>query len=73
MPSPDGRRYRIIVNGELGELLCKALEGRYGCDIEPASGRTAVVASVRDDSEFYGLLDRFEEFALHIVSITELA
>ena len=30
------------------------------------------MASVRDESELYGLLDRFQEFALHIVSLNEL-
>jgi hypothetical protein len=30
------------------------------------------MASVRDESELYGLLDRLQEFALHIVSLNEL-
>ena len=40
--------------------------------IETRQGWTCVTASVRDESEFYGLLDRFHEFALHIVSLNEL-
>jgi hypothetical protein len=28
--------------------------------------------SVRDESEFYGLLHRFEDLALHVISIEEL-
>jgi hypothetical protein len=27
---------------------------------------------VRDESEFYGLLDRFQDLALHIVHLDEL-
>jgi hypothetical protein len=30
------------------------------------------VASVRDESELYGLLDRLHELTLHIVSLNEL-
>jgi hypothetical protein len=30
------------------------------------------MASVRDESELYGLIDRLQEFALHIVSLNEL-
>jgi hypothetical protein len=30
------------------------------------------MASVRDESELYGLLDRFHDFGLHIVSLNEL-
>jgi hypothetical protein len=40
--------------------------------IETRGGWTCVTASVRDESEFYGLLDRFQEFALRIVSLNEL-
>jgi 4-carboxymuconolactone decarboxylase len=36
-------------------------------------GWTSITASVQDASEFYGLLDRLEEFALRVVSVNELA
>ena len=44
-------------------------------EIEIASvrGWTSITASVRDSSEFYGLLDRLEDFALWVVSVNELA
>jgi hypothetical protein len=65
------RRYRISVRGDCWELLASRIdrieiESRLG-------GTTTVVVGVRDDSEFYGLLDRLQDFALHIVSLTELA
>jgi hypothetical protein len=31
-----------------------------------------MVVSVRDESELYGMLDRFQDLALHIVSLNEL-
>jgi hypothetical protein len=40
--------------------------------IESGRGRTCITASVRDDSGLYGLLDRFEDLALHLVSLNEL-
>jgi alkylhydroperoxidase/carboxymuconolactone decarboxylase family protein YurZ len=40
--------------------------------IESFQGWTSVMALVRDESELYGLLDRFQDFALHVVSVNEL-
>ena len=40
--------------------------------IESRHGYTRVVATVRDQSEFYGLLDRFADLALWPVSLIEL-
>jgi hypothetical protein len=64
-----GRRYRIILRGECQQLLAGLWEG---CVVELGRGWTCILASVRDESEFYGLLERFQEFALHIVSLNEL-
>jgi hypothetical protein len=40
--------------------------------IDCGRGRTCVTVWVRDDSEFYGLLDRFQDVALHLVSLSEI-
>jgi len=64
-----GRRYRIILRGECKHLLAGMLDGLL---VETCRGWTCVTASVRDESELYGLLERFQEFALHIVSLNEL-
>ena len=70
MTPPAGpRRYRIILRGECKHLLTGILDGLM---VETCRGWTCVMASVRDESEFYGLLERFQEFALHIVSLNEL-
>lgn len=68
-PLAGRRRYRIIFRGECRQLLAGIDEDLV---IETREGWTCVTASVRDESEFYGLLDRFHEFALHIVSLDEL-
>ena len=63
------RRYRIILRGECQQMLADALEEAV---VESCRGWTCIMASVRDESELYGLLDRIQEFALHIVSLNEL-
>jgi hypothetical protein len=63
------RRYRIIVRGECQQMLADTLEEAV---VESGRGWTCIMASVRDESELYGLLDRIQEFALHIVSLNEL-
>jgi hypothetical protein len=68
-PPADRRRYRIILRGQCSQLLAGVFDDLL---IETCRGWTCVTASVRDESEFYGLLDRFQEFALHIVSLNEL-
>ena len=62
-------RYRIILRGECKHLLTGLLDELL---VETGQGWTCVIASVRDESELYGLLERFQEFALHIVSLNEL-
>ena len=63
------QRYRIILRGECQQLLASILDG---FTIESGRGWTCIMASVRDESELYGLIDRLQEFALHIVSLNEL-
>jgi hypothetical protein len=63
------RRYRIILRGECKQLLAGLADD---FSVQTGRGWTCVMASVRDESELYGLLDRFQEFALHIVSLNEL-
>jgi hypothetical protein len=70
MSTPStAHRYRIVVRDDCGDLLAGLFDGLA---IESGGDRTSVVASVRDESELYGLLDRFHELSLHIVSLNEL-
>jgi hypothetical protein len=68
-PAGSNRRYRIVLRGECKNLLTGLLDELH---VESGHGWTCVLASVRDESELYGLLERFQEFALHIVSLNEL-
>jgi len=68
-PNAAASRYRIVLRGECRTLLAGILEG---AKIEYGGGHTCVTAAVRDESEFYGLLDRFQDLALHIVHLDEL-
>ena len=61
--------YRIVLRGECGNLLAGIADE---FDFESCPAGTCVVVSVRDESEFYGLLDRLQDFALHIISLNEL-
>ncbi len=61
--------YRIVLRGECGRLLAGIVDELA---IEARRGWTCVVVSVRDESELYGLLDRFQDLALHVVSLNEL-
>jgi hypothetical protein len=63
------QRYRIILRGECQQLLTSILDG---FSVESGRGWTCIMASVRDESELYGLIDRLQELALHIVSLNEL-
>ena len=69
MPSDAPRRYQIVFRGECGDALAAVLGD---AEIESRQGYTRVVAPVRDQSEFYGLLDRFADLALLPVSLIEL-
>ncbi len=71
MPTPDRSacRYQIVLRGECRTLLAGVLDG---AQIDAADGETFVTASVRDESELYGLLDRLRDLALHIVRLDEL-
>jgi hypothetical protein len=70
MPSNAPLRYRIILRGECGHLLQGILSD---ATIESRRGWTCVIATVGGESEFYGLLDRFQDLALQVVSINQLS
>jgi hypothetical protein len=68
-PSDAPCRYQIVFNTECGNVLAGLLGDAV---IESRPGYTCVIATVRDQSEFYGLLDRFADLALRPVSLIEL-
>lgn len=68
MPSDVPCRYQIVFRTECANVLAGLLGDAV---IESRHGYTRVVATVRDQSEFYGLLDRFADLALRPVSVIE--
>ena len=67
--SQTGHRYQLILRGECGPLE----EGLFGdAAIESGNGSTSLIFSARDDSEFFGLLDRIQDLALHLISLYEI-
>jgi hypothetical protein len=69
MPSDAPRRYQIVFPGECGNVLSGVLGDAA---IDSRHGYTCIVVTVRDHSEFYGLMDRFAELALRPVSLIDL-
>jgi hypothetical protein len=69
VPDDTPRRYRIVFRGECGDAFADVFSDLV---VESRYGYTSVVAAVRDASEFYGLLDRFQDLALQPVSLTEI-
>lgn len=69
-PASDTRQYRITIRGECARLLLGLLDN---IQVEASrNGATCVVASVRDDPEFWGLMEQLRDLALHVVSLQEL-
>jgi hypothetical protein len=69
VPDDTPRRYRIVFRGECGHVFAEVFSDLV---VESSHGYTSVVAAVRDASEFYGLLDRFQDLALQPVSLNEI-
>jgi hypothetical protein len=69
-PTSYTRQYRIMIRGDCGRLLASLIDN---VRVEPTqNGDTCVVALVRDDPEFWGLMEQLRDLALHVVSLEEL-
>jgi len=69
-PATGTRQYRICLRSECGRLLASLIDNLH---IESSrNGDTCVVASVRDDPEFWGLMEQLRDLALHVVSVQDL-
>ncbi len=56
-----GRNYRLIVEGELSDVLEPAFDGMT---LTRAEGNTALTGTVRDQAELQGLLRRVSDLGL---------
>lgn len=69
-PATGARKYQICLRSDCGRLLAGLIDN---LQVEPSrDGHTCVVASVRDDPEFWGLMEQFRDLALHVVSVQDL-
>jgi len=64
-----GRDYRVVVEGELGDSADWAFEGMA---LTREGGNTAIVGSIRDQAELYGLLQRVGDLGLTLLSATAI-
>jgi hypothetical protein len=69
-PVSGARRYRIIIRGECSRLLLSLSDTVRAASCQ--NGETCVVALVRDDPEFWGLMEQLRDLALHVVTLQDL-
>ena len=62
-------RYRLVVEGELGERYARAFDGMDVCS---ANGETEIMGPVVDQSQLLGLLERIAGLGLTIRSVSSL-
>lgn len=63
---PQGRRYRLVLRGELGEPFGFLFEGMQ---MERVAGTTVLTGTVIDQTHLHGLLERVQELGLELVSV----
>jgi hypothetical protein len=61
-----GRRYRLVVRGELGEPFGFLFEGMQ---LDRVAGTTVLTGNVVDQAHLHGLLERIQELGLELVSV----
>ena len=61
-----GRRYRLVLRGELGEPFGFLFEGMQ---MDQVAGTTVLTGSVIDQAHLHGLLQRTQELGLELISV----
>ena len=61
-----GRRYRLVLRGEMGEPFAFLFEGMR---MERLAGTTVLTGRVIDQAHLVGLIQRTQELGLELVSI----
>ena len=61
-----GRRYRLVLRGELGEPFGFLFEGMQ---MERLAGTTVLTGTVIDQAHLHGLLGRIQELGIELVSL----
>ena len=62
----QGRRYRLVLRGELGGPFGFLFEGMQ---MDRLAGTTVLTGTVIDQAHLHGLLERVQELGLELVSI----
>jgi hypothetical protein len=62
-------RYRITVRGRLSDRFASAFQGMT---LERKPGETALVGTIADQGELFGVLDRLRDFGLELVRLEEV-
>jgi hypothetical protein len=65
----SARTYRLEAEGELSDQLRPVFEGM---SLTRAHGNTVLVGTVRDQAELFGLLQRFADLGLTLVSVVSI-
>ena len=61
-----GRRYRLVLRGELGEPFGFLFEGMK---MDRVEGTTVLTGSVIDQAHLHGLIQRTQDLGLELISI----
>jgi hypothetical protein len=61
------REYRLVVEGELSNLLSPGFEGMT---LTHQQGNTLLVTSIRDQAELQGILQRVSSLGLTLLEVT---
>jgi hypothetical protein len=60
------QRYEIVIRGRLSNRFNGAFDD---VTLEPRNGETTLRASVVDQSQLYGLLNRLRDFGIQLISV----
>lgn len=63
-----GRRYRIVLRGELGDPFGFLFEGMQ---LQRRAGMTVLTGKVADQAQLQGIIQRTQELGLELVSVSE--
>jgi len=64
----QGRRYRLVLRGELGEPFGFLFEGMQ---MDQVGGTTVLSGRVIDQAHLHGLIQRTQELGLELISIQQ--
>ena len=62
----QGRRYRLVLRGELGDSFGFLFDGMH---LQRLAGMTVLTGQVNDQAHLLGLIDRIQELGVELVSV----